>query len=307
MFWLISLLIPLLTSPDSTHVKDTMELSQLLPTQVVGWQVVENDLVFDRANIFEYMNGGGEIYLAYDFQRLFVRTYQQSNAPVMVAEIYQMATSGDAFGIFTHDRDGSDINLGQAGLYGAGLLRFWQDRYFVRIYAEQETPASEKAVRELGQYVAHAIQRVGKPPAILQLLPEADLIPTSLHYFHTQISLNIHYYIPETGLFEISPQTEVVLARYRVADGNQHLLLIQYPSIEQAQRIFSQVAPKYFKLISTAEPTSHVQQNQQGWWESITQAREFLILILDAPTRASNLALQKLIQQKIMEAQHESR
>jgi hypothetical protein len=307
MILLISLLIPLLTMPDSTHVKENMELSQLLPTQIAGWQVIENDLAFDRTNIFDYMNGGGEIYLAYNFQRLLVRTYQQLNAPVIVAEVYQMTTSGDAFGIFTHDRDGTDINMGQAGLYGAGLLRFWQDRYFVRIYAEQETLASKNAVMELGKHITNVILQVGNPPAILQFLPDAGIIPNSLHYFHTQISLNIHYYIPEASLFDLSPQTEVVLVRYQVEDKYQNLLLIQYPALEQTQRVFSQVVKQYFKLNSTADQTSQVQQNQHGWWESITQARGFLILILDAPTSESNLALQKLIQQKIVEVTHESR
>jgi hypothetical protein len=104
-----------------------------LPQEVHGWKADGQDKVFTRQTIFDYMDGGGEIYLAYDFQRLRAREYARPGAPRIVAEVYQMASSMDAYGVFTHDTDGQPVSVGQAGLYSAGLLRFWKNRFFVRL------------------------------------------------------------------------------------------------------------------------------------------------------------------------------
>jgi len=124
-----------LFAPDAARADENM---LRLPQEVQGWNADGEDKVFTRQTIFDYMDGGGEIYLAYDFQRLLTREYARENAPRIVAEVYQMASSGDAYGIFTHDTDGQPVSVGQSALYSPGLLRFWKHRFFVRLQAEDE-------------------------------------------------------------------------------------------------------------------------------------------------------------------------
>ena len=61
------------------------KMEQLLPAKTAGWSAAGADRYYTRDNIFEYMDGAGEIYLAYDFQRLLVREYEKRAAPRRVS------------------------------------------------------------------------------------------------------------------------------------------------------------------------------------------------------------------------------
>src|SRR5208337_2430947 len=151
----------------AAHAARADENMLRLPLEVRGWKADGQDKVFTRQTIFDYMDGGGEIYLAYDFQRLLAREYAKADAPRIVAEVYQMASSRDAYGVFTHDNDGQPVSVGQAGLYSAGLLRFWKQRFFVRLQAEDETPEVTTALLALGNRIASEIPQEGKKPSLL--------------------------------------------------------------------------------------------------------------------------------------------
>ena len=73
-----------------------MEWLESLPVQIDGWSTAERDQLYTRDNIFDYMNGAGEMYLAYDFKKLFFREYTRPSAPPIIVEIYEMKSSGDA-------------------------------------------------------------------------------------------------------------------------------------------------------------------------------------------------------------------
>jgi hypothetical protein len=209
-------------------------LRKALPSEISGWKIGRDDQVFARDDIFDYLDGGGEIYLAFDFQFVFVREYIHADAPTIVVEIYEMSSSPDAFGIFTHDTDGDEVDLGQGAVYAAGLLRFWKGKSFVRIMADRETPEAKSAVMELGVNIAGAIAQEGEKPPLIQALPKEGLLPKSLRYFHTLISLNAHYYLANVNILNLSPETQVVMARYEKDGSRARLLLIEYPAVERA-------------------------------------------------------------------------
>ncbi|MCK4427516.1 MAG: hypothetical protein KAW16_03420, partial [candidate division Zixibacteria bacterium] len=83
----------------------------LLPAGTDGWVTTGQPEVYDRNNLFDYMDGGAELYLAYDFQALVMQRYlSDSKYPVkknsITIEIYQMNSSPDAYGLFSFDQVG---------------------------------------------------------------------------------------------------------------------------------------------------------------------------------------------------------
>jgi Family of unknown function (DUF6599) len=220
--------------PDKQSILASFPLRQVLPPEISGWKTGREDQVFTRDDVFDYMDGGGEIYLAYDFEFVFVREYVREEAPSLVVEIYRMSSSQDAFGVFTHDTDGDDVELGQGAIYGAGLLRFWKDTIFVRILADRETPEAKAVIFELGAKIAGAIAEEGEKPALVKALPTEGLRPKSLRYFHTVISLNAHFYLANVNVLNLSPETRVVMARYEKEGSQARLLLVEYPTVERA-------------------------------------------------------------------------
>ena len=220
--------------PEKQSILASFPLRQALPPEISGWKIGREDQVFTRDDVFDYMDGGGEIYLAYDFQFVFIREYVRDDGPSLVVEIYKMSSSQDAFGVFTHDTDGDEVELGQGAIYGAGLLRFWKDKIFVRILADRETPEAKTVILELGAKIAGAVVQEGGKPGLIKVLPEEGLRPKSLRYFHTLISLNAHYYLANVNILNLSPETQVVMARYEKEGSQARLLLVEYPTVERA-------------------------------------------------------------------------
>jgi len=290
-----------LGSPARAAARGEEAMAQLLPEKIAGWSRADEDKVFTRRNIFEYMDGAGEIYLAYDFQRLLVREYAKSSAPRIVAEIYQVSSSEDAYGVFSHDREGKAIPLGQAAIYGGGLLRFWKGRIFVRLMAESETPATRAAVMALGRRIEAAIPRAGEKPRLLACLPSEGLLRDSLHYFHTQVSLNAHYFLADANLLDLSPKAEALLARYRRGSGKMRLLLCRYPAWAAAKAAFEHFNRVYFSDKPAPKSTTRVEKVEKGQFVGAQWNDRFVILVFEASDRKTCAALSTAVLGKIKE------
>lgn len=273
--------------------------ASILPQEISGWQKTQEDQVFSRENIFDYIDGAGEIYLAYDFRFVFVREFAKQNAPSIVVEIYQMSSSEDAFGVFTQDTDGDDVELGQGAIYAAGLLRFWKDKIFVRILAGKETPESKSTVMKLGEMIAAAVPQEGRRPGLISALPSEGLKPKSLRFFHTLISLNSHYFLASENILNLSPETEAVLAQYERGKSRARLLLVAYPSSSKADAANKQFAEIYLK--EKAAPAGKMQSIElgDGKFSSVMRKGRFLILILEAETLPLCERLSKEISQRL--------
>jgi hypothetical protein len=268
-----------------------------LPQEVLGWKTDGRDKVFTRQTIFDYMDGGGEIYLAYDFQRLLAREYARDNAPRIVAEVYQMASSRDAYGVFTHDRDGQPVAVGQMGLYSAGLLRFWKDTFFVRLQAEDETPEVKTALMTLGNRVVLGIPQNGKKPSLLATLPPQGLIELSVHYFHTAVSLNVHYFLDDSNLLNLNSRTEAILARYQQGSDKPHLLIVRYPRPGDAKEAFEQFIKVYLREAPTEN--SVFLKLEKGQFAGGRREERALLLVFEAGSRDSAEKLLELAASRI--------
>jgi hypothetical protein len=256
-----------------------------LPQQILGWKTDGPDKVFTRQTIFDYMDGGGEIYLAYDFQRLRAREYARPDAPRIVAEVYQMASSRDAYGIFTHDMDGQPVSVGQMALYSAGLLRFWKDRFFVRLQAEDETPEVKTALMSLGDRIASAIPQEGRKPSLLAALPPQGLIQSSIHYFHTSVSLSVHYFLDVSNLLNLNLRTEAILAHYQQSSDKPHLLIVRYPKMGDAKAAFEQFSMVYLRETPRGKAVFH--KLEKGQFAGGRCKERTLLLVFEAGSRES--------------------
>ena len=269
-------------APEVAHADENM---LRLPQAVQGWKTDGQDKVFTRQTIFEYMDGGGEIYLAYDFQRLLAREYARDNAPRIVAEIYQMASSRDAYGIFTHDTDGQPVSVGQMALYSAGLLRFWKDRFFVRLQAEDETAEVKTALMALAERIALGIPQGGRKPSLLSALPPQGLIQPSVHYFHTSVSLNVHYFLDDSNLLNLNAGTEAILAHYQQGSDKPHLLIVRYPRPGDAKTAFEQFGKAYLRESPTGN--SVFRKLEKGQFAGGRREERSLALVFEAGSRES--------------------
>ena len=272
------------------------ELQKALPEKVMNWTKAEEDQFYDSQTIFDYIDGAGEVYRAYHMQRCLSRRYVTPQGPALILDIFEMASSYDAFGVFTHDPDGDALPVGQGGVYRSGWLGFWKDRFFISLYADEETDAAIKALRELAGKVASLIKKEGPKPQILSRLPKKGLQARSVRYFHDHPVLNRHYYVSTENILRLGGQTEAVLSAYQLKEGAAQVLLVKYPDADKAKEAYSSFLKHY---LPDADPSGMAQLENKKWCGASVKG-PFLAVVLEADSReiAANLLRQLIPKEK---------
>ena len=224
---------------------DAMQLTDALPGVDVrpGWAPAAEPQVFDRENLYSLVNGQAESFFAYGFQAVAVRDYRDAEENELRIAIWQLATPADAFGLFTHYRSGTPVSVGNGGDSDPGRrLDFWQDRYFVRLFARplalparasEALPDAELAA--FADAVSDALPEGGAVPALVAQLPQAWLLPRSPLFFHEELSIQDYLWLGGQNVLGLGPETDGVLARYEIEGTMAQLLLVAYPDAEGAE------------------------------------------------------------------------
>jgi hypothetical protein len=226
--------------------ENMVDLGSLLPKDVAGWKAVGPDNVYDRKTIFDYLDGGAEVYLAFDLREVFVRKFKNAAGAEIALDIYDCGSPAEAFGAFTCDRQDPDAGIGQESEYGPGLLRFRQGRYFVSITAAGDEDKAEPALRALAKAVVPALGPPGEPPALLGALPESGLKKDRACFFHSVINLNNRLYVAPENILNLDPRTDCVLAEYDAGPADPvRLLVVRYPDEGRARAAERSFAKSY--------------------------------------------------------------
>ncbi len=222
-------------SVEAPEMDELGSLRRDLPVEAAGWRTDADDEIFDTETIFQYIDGHAEVYLAYGMKRCLARRYSgPSGEPDIVLDLFELASSADAYGVFTHDRDGDEVDVGQGAMLRTGWLSFWKGRWFGSVYAEGESEPAFDAVIAIAREAADAITEEGEAPALVSELPADGLDLRSVRSFHTQEILNNVIYLGFENVLQFGPEIDAVLGRYARPDGSAWLLLVDYPDVETA-------------------------------------------------------------------------
>ncbi len=212
---------------------------------------------------------------------LVARRFHKDGRPDIVVDAFDMGTSEDAFGVFTHDLDGENAGIGQGSTYKAGLLSFWKDRFFVSVYAEEETADTREAVLDLGRRIAAAIPARGEPPDLL--------------LFHTHSVLNYHYFVADTNILLLDRDTDAVLAAYGGKDDRSFLLVVSYgngSAAAGAARAFRQA------YMPDAQDKSAV-KTENGRWTALRASGRYVAVVFDAVSAEAASARLEAVERSI--------
>ena len=130
-FWVMMVWILTAVEIVQGEEKGKMDQAIYLPAEIEGWKWDGKEIRYNSRTLFDYIDGAAELYLAYGFQNLTARRFEKSNHPPLILELYEMASSEDAYGVFSFERQDEAVGIGQGSEFGGGLLRFWKGKYFV--------------------------------------------------------------------------------------------------------------------------------------------------------------------------------
>lgn len=136
---------------------------------------------FYSSNLYQYMDGGADIYLTYGLVAMAHQEYQGGGID-MTVDVFDMGDPVKAFGIYAAQRAPTYhfIPIGTEGYSSELTLNFLEDRYYVRLsaFGDKGTVALEKFARSISQNIGSRKSL----PAVLKVLPAQNRVPHSEQY-----------------------------------------------------------------------------------------------------------------------------
>ncbi len=273
---------------------DASTLEDLLPLSIQGWQSAEKDRYYNSETLYNYINGGAELYISYGFKEVISRTYSKPGQPNLTVEIFDMVEAKNAFGVFSHVREDVDYSYGQGCQVYEGVIMFWKNQYFVSVVSDDETESSMSAIRKLAEDIDNLIKGEGQLPEILMLLPVTGLVEESILYFFHPAWLNSFYYISDENILNINEKTDGILAKYGDPENRCYLLIIEYPTIADARVAFKSFSENYSKEIQTSATV----EIEDGSWMACKTMNKILVGVFNAGSKTQALELMNQVREK---------
>jgi hypothetical protein len=277
--------------------KGKMNRKISLPSEAGGWKWDGKEVSYDSRTLFKYIDGAAELYLAYGFQNLTVRRFEKSNQPPMIVELYEMASSEDAYGVFSFEHQDEAVGIGQGSEFGGGLLRFWKGKCFVSVYAEGEGAEVESVLLTIGRAAANAIPATGPQPEVVGFIPGKDLglVDKSVRYLKSHVLLNQRFFIAHQNILNVTRKTEAVLAQYLRDKQKIQLLLIRYANLKEAGDAYQSFMKAYLPEAGRRDRL----RTEDRKWTFARQRSEFVAIVFGAPTEADAEVLLRAIEERL--------
>jgi len=317
-------------SGESTVNASPHSSSVPLPESAGAWLRPATSQHWDASNLFEYIDGAGELYIGYRFQGVDVYFYTAPGRDDILVELYAMKIPDDAFGLLSTDWGGDPVDLwGQAvtearaarvppqrALYGAGLLRFCAQNLYVRIMAYAETPESKEAVLSLGRAIASGRDNP-PPPAWIKRLPlrlaeSWRLVPERVCFFRSHLVLNSAYFLSQKNILNLDHSCDAVFAPYESTEtpggpGRIQALLIRYQKPDAAQKGFRRFFEAYLPEHAAEQPGNLSDEfqgvyNIEDGWLGCALRRNRVAILFECPDQQT---AQSILQQVSVEIQRE--
>jgi hypothetical protein len=218
--------------------------------QIEGWTPIGQVYIHQKDDLWQYIDGGAELFLSYGFQMLRFRDFSKGTME-MTVEIYDMATPLNAFGIYTAER-GDEVKplpIGtEAVVVPPDYCQLLRNRYYVKIKMHQGALDTQSGQAILGSVNAF-LTGSSNYPKELKFLPVKDKITGSVKYV-------------AKGYKGLGDLNRIIFADYRTNDGSDF---------------------RYFILLPSADETiDDIWQYLSGKWESIAE-KGHTILYRDIP------------------------
>lgn len=261
----------------------------MFPETIGLWKLESMPRLYKGGNkLTEYINGGADPYLSFSFVQVTVANYVITNLQKSVKiDIWEFGSSDDAYGVFTKDRGGKAIEIGDGGAIYSNYLWVWVDRYFVSIEPQDGFDSiSSGDVSLLGKTLVKGLSngKTSKPPEIVDFLPAEGLNLHTIKYFHEKIILDNLYissdYIEE-NVFGLSANTKVVVGEYNVGLNSPpfKVMVVEYDNYNNGEIVLKNLVKlrnEWGEQVVESEPFYTFSDNSNKYY-SICQIDNLLV------------------------------
>jgi hypothetical protein len=153
-----------------------LDLAKFLPgrAELHGWAPKDKPQLYKGDDLFLYIDGGAEIFHEYGFRQVITQDYANPAGKSVTLDIYEMATSECAYGLFSFKigAKGKSLPIGQDARLEDYYLNFWKGRCLVTITGPDGRPDSLDGIERIGRAVDAKIGLEGPRPVLPGVLPK---------------------------------------------------------------------------------------------------------------------------------------
>jgi len=159
----------------------TAQAAEFKFPSVNGWKQVGEIQSFDSNTLYEYIDGGADLYLAYDFQELKVAEYQNDKKASVTVDVYRHRTLTHAFGVYSQERvpGANFIDVGIQGYQEKHALNFLSGNTYVKITGYDIVSEDQTSLLSFAKAVAGNLGEKGAFPSILAAFPGEGKVKNS--------------------------------------------------------------------------------------------------------------------------------
>lgn len=151
----------------------TLSAQEFSFPELKGFKLTTNYPVFGPDNLWDFINGAADTYVACGFVDLHVAEYKKGKN-IIKLEIYRHSDNTMAFGIYSTERSPSFrfINIGAQGYIADGAINFFKGNYYVKVRTYSKSESVMQSTESLAHKVSDMLQGEARMPAMLSKFPE---------------------------------------------------------------------------------------------------------------------------------------
>jgi hypothetical protein len=161
---------------------DNEDLSGFFPEELGEINLVKSSEIrtFEGQSLYEYINGGAEIYHLYNFIEVATCSYETGDKEIIL-DIYLFETDDDAYGLYSSIKPSGpgNVKLGVEGFSTENSIDFVKGGYIIRIVGFDQSETTKDAIEILARSLDATIKGTTEKPATFGLLPQENLIDGS--------------------------------------------------------------------------------------------------------------------------------
>jgi hypothetical protein len=213
--------------------ESNVDMNSFLPASFpdIGLERISEIKTYNNKELWEYIDGGAELYLSYNFVEVATADYKRDSIEI-VPDIYRFDNDIDAFGLYSMFRmpDVQVIQLGVEGFTAPASLSFVKGKYLVRLVGFDETPEGSTALINLAEGINRLLPGTTEPPAMFNYFPTENQVP-----------LTDKYYIE--SFLGVKTLTQVYSREYFI-NGDSISLFLAYDSSGAKYMAWNEIAKK---------------------------------------------------------------
>jgi len=220
-----------------------------------GWAKAEKPEQFQKVDLFNYIDGGAELFLEFGFENLVVQSYVKDFMELTL-EVYQMEGPESALGVYLL-KSGKETPVKGLSARNTGdrfQITALRNRWFIHVNNPDGLPDAVPAMTALAQKIMAVLPEAPRV-TLLDALPPKGIIMGSERLFRGPYALQSLYTLGPTDILQQNRTIFGIAADYRTEKGEYYTrILVPYPdpaAAKEAFRYLGQNLDSYLEVVDS--------------------------------------------------------